>query len=272
MSRAIWMCRTTLSKSSLKRTLSTSPISQVFRAGYIELAKLRKKKKTKEDGDVEETHMGDLESIERRLQNIVRKVRGGDKEAVQQERLMKKALEVLEAGQLSQAQHPYTKGLLNCLPELDRPQEVVAERVDAEVVEAGRAFGASRWQLLKDVEIPLALPSIMTGVNQTILMCLSMVVIISLIGGGGLGKEILEALQYAAKGPGLLGGIYDGLQRPLPALQEQSAIPGLVTRRLAARVDGHGKRDFPALTMAPRTCMSKLVLGSRTGHTLTTGH
>ena len=46
----------------------------------------------------------------------------------------------------------------------------------------------------------------MTGVNQTILMCLSMVVIISLIGGGGLGKEILESLQYASKGPGLLGG------------------------------------------------------------------
>jgi len=74
------------------------------------------------------------------------------------------------------------------------------------IKEAAVAFGASKWQLLKDVEIPLALPSIMTGVNQTILMCLSMVVIISLIGGGGLGKEILESLQYAAKGPGLLGG------------------------------------------------------------------
>ncbi|MEM9343738.1 MAG: ABC transporter permease subunit [Pseudomonadota bacterium] len=74
------------------------------------------------------------------------------------------------------------------------------------IKEAAEAFGASRWQLLKDVEVPLALPSIMTGVNQTILMCLSMVVIISLIGGGGLGQEILEALQFAAKGPGLLGG------------------------------------------------------------------
>ncbi|MEL7214932.1 MAG: ABC transporter permease subunit [Pseudomonadota bacterium] len=74
------------------------------------------------------------------------------------------------------------------------------------IKEAATAFGASRWQLLKDVELPLALPSIMTGVNQTILMCLSMVVIISLIGGGGLGQVILEALQFAAKGPGLLGG------------------------------------------------------------------
>lgn len=78
--------------------------------------------------------------------------------------------------------------------------------VPESIKEAAVAFGASRSQLLKDVEIPLALPSIMTGVNQTILMCLSMVVIISLIGGGGLGKVILEALQFAAKGPGLLGG------------------------------------------------------------------
>ncbi|MEO0664867.1 MAG: ABC transporter permease subunit [Pseudomonadota bacterium] len=75
------------------------------------------------------------------------------------------------------------------------------------IKEAAGAFGASNWQILRDVELPLARPSIMTGVNQTILMCLSMVVIISLIGGGGLGQTILEALQFAAKGPGLLGGV-----------------------------------------------------------------
>ncbi len=79
--------------------------------------------------------------------------------------------------------------------------------VPESIKEAAFAFGASKGQVLRDVEIPLALPSIMAGVNQTILMCLSMVVIISLIGGGGLGKVILEALQYAAKGPGLLGGL-----------------------------------------------------------------
>ena len=75
------------------------------------------------------------------------------------------------------------------------------------IKEAAMAFGASNWQILRDVELPLARPSIMTGVNQTILMCLSMVVIISLIGGGGLGQTILEALQFAAKGPGILGGL-----------------------------------------------------------------
>ncbi|WJY21209.1 ABC transporter permease subunit [Fontisubflavum oceani] len=79
--------------------------------------------------------------------------------------------------------------------------------VPESIKEAASAFGASNWQILRDVELPLARPSIMTGVNQTILMCLSMVVIISLIGGGGLGQEILEALQFAAKGPGILGGL-----------------------------------------------------------------
>lgn len=72
--------------------------------------------------------------------------------------------------------------------------------------EAAVAFGCSKWQLLKNVELPLAMPSIMTGINQTILMSLSMVVIASLIGAEGLGALILEALQYAAKGQGLLGG------------------------------------------------------------------
>ena len=92
------------------------------------------------------------------------------------------------------------------MPPVIRLTALGMKGVPDSIKEAAVAFGASKWQLLKDVEIPLALPSIMTGVNQTILMCLSMVVIISLIGGGGLGQEILEALQFAAKGPGLLGG------------------------------------------------------------------
>ena len=73
--------------------------------------------------------------------------------------------------------------------------------------EAAKAFGCTRWTLLKDVELPLAMPSIMTGINQTILMCLSMVVIASLIGAKGLGQDVLEALQYAAKGQGVLAGL-----------------------------------------------------------------
>ncbi|MEO1193838.1 MAG: ABC transporter permease subunit [Pseudomonadota bacterium] len=92
------------------------------------------------------------------------------------------------------------------MPPVVRLTALGVRGVPDSIKEAASAFGASGRQILRDVEIPLALPSIMTGVNQTILMCLSMVVIISLIGGGGLGQVILEALQFAAKGPGLLGG------------------------------------------------------------------
>ncbi len=79
--------------------------------------------------------------------------------------------------------------------------------VPGSIKEAALAFGCRKRKLLFDVELPLALPSIMTGVNQTILMCLSMVVIASLIGAEGLGSDVLVALQYAAKGQGLLAGL-----------------------------------------------------------------
>ncbi len=79
--------------------------------------------------------------------------------------------------------------------------------VPASTKEAAVAFGCTKWTLLKDIEIPLAMPSIMTGINQTILMCLSMVVIASLIGAKGLGQDVLIALQYAAKGQGMLAGL-----------------------------------------------------------------
>ena len=79
--------------------------------------------------------------------------------------------------------------------------------VNEHVKEAARAFGASKRQLLTGVEIPLAAPSIMTGVNQTILLCLAMVVIASLIGAKGLGQNVLIALQYVAKGQGILAGL-----------------------------------------------------------------
>ena len=76
-----------------------------------------------------------------------------------------------------------------------------------DIKEAARAFGATEWQVLRGVELPLALPSILAGINQTILMCLSMVVIASLIGAQGLGSVVLQSLQYAALGLGLLVGL-----------------------------------------------------------------
>ena len=93
------------------------------------------------------------------------------------------------------------------MPPVIRLTALGMRQVPAGTKEAAVAFGCTRGMLLRDVEIPLAMPSIMAGVNQTILMCLSMVVIASLIGAGGLGKNVLEALQYAAKGQGMLAGL-----------------------------------------------------------------
>lgn len=79
--------------------------------------------------------------------------------------------------------------------------------VPAAVREAAVAFGASRTFILFRIDLPTAAPSIMAGVSQTILMCLSMVVIAALIGAKGLGEDVLHALQYAAQGQGLLAGL-----------------------------------------------------------------
>lgn len=79
--------------------------------------------------------------------------------------------------------------------------------VPASVREAAIAFGASRSYLLFRVELPLALPSIMIGISQATLMCLSMVVVASLIGAKGLGEDILNALSQVAPGAGIVAGI-----------------------------------------------------------------
>ncbi len=92
------------------------------------------------------------------------------------------------------------------LPPIIRLTTLGLREVPKDVIEASRAFGATHWQTLTGVEMPLALPSIMTGINQTILMCLSLVVIAALIDAKGLGYDILVALQYAAKGQGILAG------------------------------------------------------------------
>ncbi|WP_421725680.1 ABC transporter permease [Bauldia sp.] len=92
-------------------------------------------------------------------------------------------------------------------PPLIRLTDLGIRHVDHEVIEASRAFGASRWQILKGVQIPLALPSIMQGINQTIMMALALVVIASMIGARGLGETVLVGLQRQEPGTGLLGGI-----------------------------------------------------------------
>jgi len=79
--------------------------------------------------------------------------------------------------------------------------------VSKEVLEAARVSGCTRWQILRKVQLPLAMPDIMLGINQTIMMALSMLVITALIGTSGLGQETYIALTKANTGMGLAAGL-----------------------------------------------------------------
>jgi glycine betaine/proline transport system permease protein len=81
------------------------------------------------------------------------------------------------------------------------------EQVPAEITEAATAFGVTPAQMLLTVELPLARPSIMAGVNQTIMLALSMVVVASMIGARGLGEQVLNGIQSLDVGQGLEAGI-----------------------------------------------------------------
>jgi len=80
-------------------------------------------------------------------------------------------------------------------------------QVPVDVVEAGKAFGSTSRQLLFKIQIPMAIPTIMAGVNQTIMMALSMAVIGAIIGAGGLGYEVYHGISRIDVGRGFIGGI-----------------------------------------------------------------
>ena len=80
-------------------------------------------------------------------------------------------------------------------------------QVEPSVVEAGKAFGTTSWQLLSKVQVPLALPTILAGLNQTVMMALAMVVIASMIGAKGLGAEVLNGIARIEPGRGFIAGI-----------------------------------------------------------------
>lgn len=80
-------------------------------------------------------------------------------------------------------------------------------QVDRDVVEAAKAFGSTRWQLLFKVQIPQALPTIMTGINQTMMMAMAMVVTCAMIGAKGLGMEVIIGINRLEIGRGLRAGI-----------------------------------------------------------------
>ncbi|WP_244818406.1 proline/glycine betaine ABC transporter permease [Caballeronia sp. Lep1P3] len=93
------------------------------------------------------------------------------------------------------------------MPPVVRLTTLGISQVREELLEAGRAFGSTDAQLLWKIQLPNALPSIMAGVNQTIMMALSMVVVASMIGAGGLGEYVLSGIQRLDIGIGFEGGL-----------------------------------------------------------------
>jgi glycine betaine/proline transport system permease protein len=96
--------------------------------------------------------------------------------------------------------------VIYALPPVVRLTALGIRQVPHDTVEAARMFGSSRRQLLTKVQLPQAIPSIVTGINQTINMALGIVVIASLVGAGGLGEAVLESLRLRAPGRGLVIG------------------------------------------------------------------
>ena len=93
------------------------------------------------------------------------------------------------------------------MPPVVRLTNLGIRQVHAEFIEAGNAFGCTPSQLLFKVQLPNAMPSIMAGINQTIMLSLSMVVIASMIGAGGIGNIVLTGIQRLDVGTGFEGGI-----------------------------------------------------------------
>ena len=97
--------------------------------------------------------------------------------------------------------------VIYAIPPMIRLTALGIEQVPTEVTEAATAFGVTPAQMLLAVELPLARPSIMAGVNQTIMLALSMVVVASMIGARGLGEQVLNGIQTLDVGQGLEAGI-----------------------------------------------------------------
>lgn len=97
--------------------------------------------------------------------------------------------------------------LIYALPPVIRLTELAIRSVDKEVIESAESFGSSRWQMMRKVQLPQALPTIMAGVNQTTMMALAMVVVASMVGAKGLGEQVLKSIDRIDIGLGFEAGI-----------------------------------------------------------------
>jgi glycine betaine/proline transport system permease protein len=97
--------------------------------------------------------------------------------------------------------------IIFAMPPVVRLTSLGIKQVPEEIVEATKAFGATPRQLLIKVQLPLAMPTILAGINQTIMMALSMVVIASMIGAKGLGEIVLQGISQLRIGLGFESGL-----------------------------------------------------------------
>ena len=116
------------------------------------------------------------------------------------------------------------------LPPIVRLTNLGIREVDKETLEASEAFGATPMQKLKSVQIPLSLPTIFAGINQTIMMALAMVVIASMIGVKGLGVPILQAISNQYLALGMMNGL---------AIVALAIIFDRVTQQYGQRIQKH---------------------------------
>jgi glycine betaine/proline transport system permease protein len=126
------------------------------------------------------------------------------------------------------------------MPPVVRLTNLGIRQVHHEFIEAGNAFGCTSTQLLFKIQLPNALPSIMAGINQTIMLSLSMVVIASMIGAGGLGNTVLTGIQRLDVGTGFEGGLAVVilaviLDRITQSLGQKSRKPNAIWRVLFKR-------------------------------------
>lgn len=123
--------------------------------------------------------------------------------------------------------------IIFAMPPGVRLTELGIRQVNPEMVEAGEAFGAPPAQILGRVQIPLALPTIMAGVNQVIMLALSMVVIAGMVGAGGLGGVVLESITRLQ----IASGFEGGLAVVILAIYLDRVTAGLGARSAVARAE-----------------------------------
>ena len=138
--------------------------------------------------------------------------------------------------------------IIFALPPGVRMTELGIRQVDSETVEAGEAFGATPWQILRGIQLPLAVPTIMAGVNQVIMLALSMAVVAGMVGADGLGKEVVQAISTQNLPLGVEAGL--GV-----------VILAVYLDRLTAALGSPGEYRTSLLALAQRTVAQRATTG-----------